>query len=67
MNEGAFNQTFMTGDDYVEWLGERREAPSGLDEGSGIPGRAMMMRGAVPAGGLDSRRRVRTVLRIPIE
>ena len=27
MEKGAFNQTFMTGDDFVNWLG-KAEAPT---------------------------------------
>ena len=33
MNDGAFNQTFMTGDEYAKWVAERREAPPDADEG----------------------------------
>ena len=28
MKSGAFNTTFMTGDEYAKWVAERREAPS---------------------------------------
>ena len=31
MKNGAFNTTFMTGDDYAKWV-ERRKAPPGADE-----------------------------------
>ena len=28
--DGAFNTTFMTGDDYAKWVAERRKAPQGV-------------------------------------
>ena len=42
MSDGAFNQTFMTGDEYAKWVGRRREAPRRPDEGSRLPGQSQL-------------------------
>jgi putative tricarboxylic transport membrane protein len=36
MNEGAFNQTFMTGDDYVKWLGTEEARHQALMKEAGF-------------------------------
>ena len=64
MSEGAFNQTFMTGDEYAKWVDDGREAPPGADEGSRLPCRPMMMTGASTADGLDARWRCAPVARM---
>ena len=39
MEEGAFNQTFMTGDEFKTWVEANRQAAPRPDEGSRLPGR----------------------------
>jgi putative tricarboxylic transport membrane protein len=36
MNEGAFNQTFMTGADYVKWLGTEEARHQALMKEAGF-------------------------------
>ena len=38
MEEGAFNQTFMTGDEFKTWVEANDKLPLRPDEGSGLPG-----------------------------
>ena len=39
MKDGAFNQTFMTGDDYAKWVDNEEKRHRDADEGSGLPRR----------------------------
>ena len=36
-SKGAFNTTFMTGDEYKDWVAQTAEAPPGPDDGSRLP------------------------------
>ena len=38
MSDGAFNQTFMTGDEYAKWVGEAEKHARRPDERSRLPG-----------------------------
>ena len=50
MEDGAFNQTFMTGPEYAKWVEKAENTAQGPDEGSGLPGQALTA-GAPPPGG----------------
>ena len=38
MSDGAFNQTFMTGDEYAKWVADAEKAARRPDEGGRLPG-----------------------------
>ena len=39
MNDGAFNQTFMTGAEYAKWVANEEKRHQAADEGSRLPRR----------------------------
>ena len=49
MEQGAFNQTFMTGDEFKKWVEASRQAAPRPDEGSGLPRRRQVSAAAGPA------------------
>ena len=57
MVDGAFNQTFMTGDEYAKWVGQGRTASPRAHEGSRFPRQVTDRRSS--AGGAIRRRRKR--------
>ena len=70
MEHGAFNQTFMTGADYVKWVAKNEADAPVADEGSRLPGQVVRphdapcadqpprMRAAVVERSVDQRRRL---------
>ena len=62
MSEGAFNTTFMTGDDYAKWVDTKRSATRQLMKEAGFLAGNDDAAAASPAD--SSRRRLRTVARM---
>ena len=60
MNDGAFNQTFMTGADYAKWVENEEKRHRDADEGSGLPRATMNAVSVPPADAHPPAARVRT-------
>ena len=58
MNDGAFNQTFMTGADYAKWVENEEKRHRDAHEGSGLPRRHQLSTVRVPPAAMPAGARV---------